>query len=89
VDTALEVLKWIGVALAAGFVGYFGRYLAMMIIERMRRNKLEPPSTESPITGDSPPASTSPDEVTVTAQAKVDKKRAKAEAKKAKKEGKG
>jgi hypothetical protein len=25
-DTVLEVLKWVGVVLAAGFIGYFGRY---------------------------------------------------------------
>ena len=38
-DPFLEVLKWIGLALAAGFVGYLGRYLAMQLIEKARRNK--------------------------------------------------
>ena len=34
-DTFLEVLKWIGIALAAGFVGYFGRYPAKILINRI------------------------------------------------------
>ncbi|UCB43385.1 MAG: hypothetical protein JSV77_01690 [Dehalococcoidales bacterium] len=83
-DTALEVLKWIGIALAAGFVGYFGRHLAMMIIDKISRKKPEPPPPEAPSS-----APSSPSDVALAAQAKVDKKRAKAEAKRAKKEGKG
>ena len=35
----LEILKWIGIVLAAGFIGYFGRYLAMLIIDRTRKRK--------------------------------------------------
>jgi hypothetical protein len=35
----LEVLKWVGIVLAAGFIGYFGRYVAMLIIDRMHRKK--------------------------------------------------
>jgi hypothetical protein len=35
----VEVLKWIGIVFAAGFIGYFGRYLSMMIIERIRKKK--------------------------------------------------
>jgi hypothetical protein len=27
----LEILKWVGIVLAAGFIGYFGRYPAMLI----------------------------------------------------------
>lgn len=34
-DVFLEVLKWIGIALAAGFVGYFGRYPAKILIEKI------------------------------------------------------
>jgi hypothetical protein len=40
-DQALEILKWVGIVLAAGFIGYFGRYLAMVIIERARRRKTQ------------------------------------------------
>ena len=35
----LEILKWIGIVLAAGFIGYFGRYLAMLIIARTHKRK--------------------------------------------------
>ena len=35
----LEILKWIGIVLAAGFIGYFGRYLAMVIIGRIHKEK--------------------------------------------------
>jgi hypothetical protein len=81
VDTAIEVLKWVGIVFAAGFVGYFGRHLAMMLIEKMRHNRPEPPKSETP-----PPVPPSPDEIAAAARAKVDKKRAKADAKRAKKE---
>jgi hypothetical protein len=83
-NTVIEVIKWIGIVFAAGFVGYFGRHLAMELIDKIRRKKPESPAPESPSA-----ASTSSSDVVATAQAKVDKKRAKAEAKKAKKEGKG
>ena len=80
-NTALEVLKWIGIVFAAGFVGYFGRHLAIILIEKIRRSKLESSPSEAP-----PPTPPSPSDVAVAARAKVDKKRAKSEAKKAKKE---
>ena len=35
----VEILKWIGIVLAAGFVGYFGRYLAMLILDRFHKGK--------------------------------------------------
>ncbi|MFH1651805.1 MAG: hypothetical protein ABID87_06890 [Chloroflexota bacterium] len=34
-----EVLKWVALVFAAGFVGYFGRYLGMLIIDRLRRKR--------------------------------------------------
>ena len=37
-ETFLEILKWIGIALAAGFVGYFGRYPAKVLIKRITGN---------------------------------------------------
>ena len=72
----LEILKWVGIALAAGFVGYFGRYLAMLIIEKMHR--------KGPVPGNK--AATQQAEMG-KARLKAEKKKAKAEAKKAKKEG--
>jgi hypothetical protein len=34
-DTFLEILKWTGIALAAGFVGYFGRIPARMLLDKI------------------------------------------------------
>ena len=73
----LEILKWIGIVLAAGFVGYFGRYLAMMIIEKMRG---KPPETSGEVTVNQPESS---EEVL----AKLEKKKAKQEVKRVKKSG--
>ncbi len=79
----LEILKWVGIVLAAGFIGYFGRYLAMMIIERVHQKKTQETSvTAPPIT---------PETIQLEIekqQAKIEKKKAKAEAKRAKKEKK-
>jgi len=79
----VEVLKWIGIVLAAGFIGYFGRYLAMALIERARRK------------GGSKAAAAEPAEKKDFVQdtreegnLKAEKKRAKSEVKLAKKKGK-
>lgn len=86
-NTVLEVLKWVGIALAAGFVGYLGRYLAMMIIDRARKKKAKPPATpEPPPTEEVPPDQ---DIMLEKQKLKLEKKRAKAEAKKAKKAQRG
>ena len=47
----MEALTWIGIVLAAGFVGYFGRYAAKRIIQKMEKNRLENPTetTAAPI----------------------------------------
>ena len=72
----LEILKWVGIVLAAGFVGYFGRYLAMMIIERVRKKRAQETSaTALPVTPE-------------TVQLEIEKEKAKAEKKKAKTEAK-
>lgn len=73
----LDVLKWVGIALAAGFIGYFGRYLAMMIIAKMRKN--EPGAVTTP----EDKAAGRPDESLL----KLEKKKAKQEIKRAKKAG--
>jgi len=91
-NLALEILKWVGIVFAAGFIGYFGRYLSMLLIERLRRKKLQAtPSTEA---AQEPPAAPEPTPETARLElekqkAKTAKKKAKAGAKKAKKEGKG
>ena len=80
-DTVLEVLKWVGIVLAAGFIGYFGRYLAMLIIERTQRRK----AGEAPAAEQVKEVSATRDSRVEEAGLKVEKKRAKAEAKRAKK----
>jgi len=37
----LEILKWIGIVFAAGFIGYFGRYLSMIILGKIHKKKPE------------------------------------------------
>jgi hypothetical protein len=69
----MDALKWIGIVLAAGFVGYFGRYAAMRIIERMERRRA---AAAPPAAGGSP-------------DAKLEKKRAKQAVKAAKKASRG
>jgi len=45
----LEILRWIGLVFAAGFIGYFGRYLSMLILDRIHKKRAEtPPTTETP-----------------------------------------
>ena len=77
----LEILKWIGIVLAVGFIGYFGRYLAMLIIERIH-NRQSPQirSREA-----SKKILTRLEKRVAEIQLKSDKKTAKIEAKRAKK----
>jgi hypothetical protein len=80
-NLALEILKWVGIVFAAGFVGYFGRYLAMLIIDRMRQRRARQITTE--------PAKEIPagqDTRLEESRLKLEKKKTKAEAKRAKKE---
>ena len=72
----VNVLKWVGIVLAAGFVGYFGRYLAMRFIEKLGGKKATggTAATEPPRPGE--------------AEAKLEKKRGKQAAKAAKKAAK-
>jgi hypothetical protein len=46
--TFLEVIKWIGIALAAGFVGYFGRYPAKMLFDKITGAKKFAPENAPP-----------------------------------------
>ena len=73
----LEVLKWVGIALAAGFIGYFGRYFAMLIIDRIHKQK--PQETKQP--------PLSQENSLEESRLKLEKKKAKAAAKRIKKEG--
>ena len=77
----LEILKWVGIALAAGFIGYFGRYLAMRIIEKLHRRKSQPPPAAAP----HKETAVSPESLLARKALKVEKKKAKLAVKKAKK----
>jgi len=79
----LEILKWVGLVFAAGFIGYFGRYLSMLIIDRVHKRQAEQattiqPAKELPLTQDSRAEE---------ARLKLEKKKIKLEKKKAKKDG--
>jgi hypothetical protein len=78
-EAVWDVLKWILLVLAAGFIGQFGRALAMRLIERRRRNRSEPTPSAPP------PTELEVERERLAAEAKIAKKRAKAEVKKAKK----
>ena len=80
----LEILKWVGLVLVAGFIGYFGRYLAMIIIERIHKTKPPPSLTPEPRGETSP----NPEIQLEETRLKLEKKKTKAEAKKLKKAGK-
>ena len=89
----IDILVWVGVVLAVGFIGYFGRYLSMLIIERLRRRKpgLSPAEVshgEPPSPAGTVPGETRATQATVSkSQLKLEKKGAKQAVKKAKKGG--
>ena len=37
----MDVLKWAALVFAAGFVGYFGKYLGKLVIKRLHKPKAE------------------------------------------------
>ena len=45
----MGTVKWVVVVFAAGFVGYFGKYLSKRLIERFHRGKAGGISTPQPI----------------------------------------
>lgn len=42
----MDVLTWVAVVFAAGFIGYFGRYLGKLIIQKIHKGETE----EAPMT---------------------------------------
>ena len=78
---ALDILMWVGLALAAGFIGYFGRYPAKMLLEIILK-KQSPPADDAGTAKESP---TTPAERLVQSQLKLEKKQTKQEVKKTKK----
>jgi len=45
----LEILKWVGLVFVVGFIGYFGRYLSILIIKRLHKRRAEPSPTVKPM----------------------------------------
>lgn len=76
------VVKWVLIALAAGFIGQFGRHLAKLILERRHQVKLE---SEQPHLDQA--GAYELEKKRIKEQEKLEKKRAKAEVKRAKKAG--
>jgi len=68
-----NVLRWVLAALVAGFIGQFGKSLALRLIHRKRLKAGESVATAAP------------ESERAKAQAKIEKKRAKAEVKRLKK----
>ena len=44
----LEILKWARLVFIAGSIGYFGRYLSILIIGRLHKRRAEPSPTVKP-----------------------------------------
>ena len=41
-ETIVDILKWVGLAFAAGFIGYFGKYLSRIFINKFRKREKKP-----------------------------------------------
>jgi len=78
-----NVLKWVLLVLAAGFIGQFGKSLALRLIEKRRRSR-QPIDPSLPTA--SLPAEVELEKARLEAEAKIEKKRAKAGVKRAKKD---
>lgn len=83
--TVYEILKWVGLAFAAGFIGYFGRYLSMLIIDRIRKKKAKQASATEPARESTVVTSEAQDS-SESDKLKLEKKRLKLEKKRAKKQ---
>ena len=79
----IEVLKWISIVFAAGFIGYFGRFLSMMIIERLQKKKESRLASQSE---ERQPSTTVDSTGTDKERLKLEKKKLKLEKKRDKKE---
>ena len=83
-ESVWNVLKWVLAALAAGFIGQFGKSFALRLIDRRRRAKAREAMSDVPIPAQDS-AEVRLEKTRIEADAKIAKKRAKAEAKRLKK----
>ena len=72
----MDVFKWVALVFVAGFIGYFGKYLAKILIGRLHESRVERSSV-----------SQSAEDNKSTSDYKVEKKRLKLEMKRQKKTG--
>ncbi|HOX00700.1 MAG TPA: hypothetical protein PK545_08740 [Deltaproteobacteria bacterium] len=82
-DTIAEVLTWAALVFAAGFIGFFGKYLGRLILDRFHRGKspgVQGAAPRAPV----PQAPTAPSQEGKLSK-KAEKNRLKAEKKQAKK----
>jgi hypothetical protein len=77
------VLKWVLAALIAGFVGQFGKSLALFLMKR-RRNQKGIEATSNPV-GAPPKVTSSMSNVADSSRTKIEKKKTKAAVKRLKK----
>jgi hypothetical protein len=80
-ETVWTVAKWVLVVIAAGFVGQFGKSLAIFLLERRRRRQANAASEGSVPSADP----SAPSDSALKARSKIEKKRTKAEVKRVKK----
>ena len=80
-EQVIEALKWVGIVFLAGFIGYFGRHLSMILIERLRRKKTNRSSDKNIIPEQPPDISAYHEKDNM----KLEKKRIKAQKKSKKK----
>ena len=80
------VLKWVVAALIAGFVGQFGKSLALFLMKRRRNKRLkEADAISTSHRSETSSSGGNVEQVALETQAKIEKKRAKAEIKRLKK----
>ena len=72
----MDVLKWVALVFVAGFIGYFGKYLAKFLIGRFHKRTVERSSLALPA-----------EDKEDTSDYKAEKKRLKIEMKRQKKKG--
>jgi len=83
-EAVWDVLKWVLLVLVAGFIGQFGKALALRIIERRKRAKAQEESRHELSSG-SADADVELARIDAQAKLKLEKKRAKTEVKRLKK----
>lgn len=85
-DTIAEVLTWAALVFAAGFIGFFGKYLGRLILDRFHRGK--PPGGQEAAPRAPVPQAPPADSREGKLFKKAEKNRLKAEKKQAKKDSK-